>query len=176
MPCCSFSIDFCVSSFSCYFIIVANSPSLMIICSFFSRFYTSSYSSFCSNKAIWASLEISVFSSGGIDMEIFAYHSWGELIYHWFVTDLLQSIFDLFFTVSFEELSSLCCNNAESITPLSVAGQHFSIYLALTLTLKMVRNVNVNVNLDLCLTLSCDCFTLSCEIVPWLTIAKSQAL
>ena len=33
----------------------------------------------------------------------------------------------------------------------------------------MVRNVNVNVNKDLC-------FTLSCELVGWPTIAKSQAL
>ena len=33
----------------------------------------------------------------------------------------------------------------------------------------MLRNINLNVNNDLC-------FTLSCELVGWLTIAKSQAL
>ena len=33
----------------------------------------------------------------------------------------------------------------------------------------MVRNIDVNVNNDLC-------FTLSCEIFGWPTIAKSQAL
>ena len=80
---------------------------------------------------------------------------------------MLRSIFDLFLTVSFEELSSSCCNNAESIATLSVAGQHFSIYLALTLTLKMVRNVNINVNVDLCFTLSCEIFRRLPNIKRW---------
>ena len=70
----SFSIDFCVSSSSCCCVIVSSLPSLMIICSFFSRFCTSSSSSCCSARANWASL--------------------GELIQHLFGTDLLRSIFD----------------------------------------------------------------------------------
>ena len=33
----------------------------------------------------------------------------------------------------------------------------------------MVRNLNLKIKIDLC-------FTLSCELVGWLTVAKSQAL
>ena len=135
----------------------------MIICSFFSRFCTSSPSSRCSAKARWVSLEIAALSSGGIDMEIAAYHSWGELIYHLFGTYLLQSIFDLFSTVSFEKFSSLCCINAAGIAPLLVAGQHLSRYQAVPLTSQIVRNVNVKVNVDLC-------STIFCELVGRLTI------
>ena len=87
-------------------------------------------------------------------MEIALYHSWGELIYHLFRTDLLRSIFNLFSTVSFETLSSLWCNNASRIVSLSPEGQHLSIYPAVTLTSYMVRNLNVNVNVDLYFTLS----------------------
>ena len=119
MACCSFSIDFCASSSSWCCIIVANSPSLMIICSFFFRLCTSSYSSHCSVKVSWESLEISVLSSGGLDMAIAAYNSWGELIYILIGTYLLRSIL----TVSFEQLSSSGCNNVARIASLSVAGQ-----------------------------------------------------
>ena len=56
------SIDFCTSSYSCYWIIVEISTYLMIICFLSSRFFTSSSSSCFSSKVIWASL--------------------GELIYH----------------------------------------------------------------------------------------------
>ena len=66
----------------------------MIICYFFSRFCTSSSSSLCSAKASWASMDISTLSSGGIETAIVDYHSWWELIYHFFGTYLLQSIFD----------------------------------------------------------------------------------
>ena len=96
MAWCTLSIDLCALSSSSCCTIVANLPSLMIICSFFSRFCTSSFSSHCSSKPSWESLEISVLSSGGIDMAIAAYNSWGELIYHLFGTDLLRSIFILF--------------------------------------------------------------------------------
>ena len=34
-------------------------------------------------------LEIAALSSGGLEMAIAAYHSWGELIYHLFGTDFL---------------------------------------------------------------------------------------
>ena len=77
---CSFSINLCASSSSCCCIIVANSPSHMIMFSLFSRFYTSSSSSFCISKAIWSSLEISMLSSGWLEMAISSYNSWGELI------------------------------------------------------------------------------------------------
>ena len=109
MSCCSFSIDFCASSSSCCCIIVENSLSLIIMFSFFSRFCTSSSSSHCSTKASWASLEISVLSSDGLEMEISAYNSWGELIYNFFGTDLLRSIFVQFPAISFKTFSSLCC-------------------------------------------------------------------
>ena len=131
---CYFSIDFCASSSSCCCIIVANFPSLMIIFSFFSIFCTSSSSSRCTVKASLASLEIAVLSSGGPEMEISAYHSRGEIIYHFFGTDLLRSIFDLFSAVSFKKLSLLCCNNVARIASLSVAGQCLSRYWAVPLT------------------------------------------
>ena len=124
---CSFSINFCASSSSWCCIIVEKLPYLMVICSFFSRFCNSSSLSRCSANASWASLE-TVLTSGGIDMAIAAYHSWGELIYHFFGTDLLRSIFNLFLTVSFEKLSSSCCSNTAIIASLSVAGEHLSRY------------------------------------------------
>ena len=153
---CSFFINFCASYSSCCCIIVVKYPSLIIIWSFFSRFCTSSSSSRCSAKAIWVYLEIAVLSSGGLDMEITAYNSWRELIYHFFGTDLLQSIFDLFLSVSFKKLSSWFCNNEAMIASLLVAGQQLSIYWDVPLISYMVRNVNVNVNVDLCFTLSCE--------------------
>ena len=152
---CSLSIYLCALSSSFYCIIVVKSPSLMIICSLFSRLLTSSSSSHCSNKASWASLEIAVLSSGWIYMAITAYHSWGDLIYHLLGTDLLRSIFGLFLAVSFETLSSLCYNNLLRIPLLSVAGQRLSRYQAVILIFYMMRNVNVNINIDLCFTLSC---------------------
>ena len=63
-------------------------------------------------------------SSGRLDMAIAAYHSLIDLIYHLFGTDFLRSTFDLFSSVSFEKLSSWCCNNPEMIASLSVSGEH----------------------------------------------------
>ena len=141
----------------------------MIICSFFSRFCTLSSSSHCTAKASWVSLEIAALSSGGIEMAITDYHSWREQIYHLLRTDLLQSIFDLFLSVSFEKLSSWCCKNAAMIASLLVAGEQLFRYWTVSLTSYMVGNVNVNINNDLC-------FTLSCELFGWPTIVRSQAL
>ena len=70
----SFSVNFCASSSSCCCTIVTSSPSLMIVCSFSSRFCRSYSSSRISAKESWAYL--------------------GELIYHLFGTYLLRSIFD----------------------------------------------------------------------------------
>ena len=70
----SFSVGFCIFSSSCCFVIVASSPSLMIISSFSFRFCTSYSSSRCSAKAIREYL--------------------GELNYHFFRTGFLRSIFD----------------------------------------------------------------------------------
>ena len=123
---CYFSINICASSSSCCCII--------IICSFFSRFCTLSYSCHCSAKLVWAYMGIAALSSIGIDMEISAYHSWRDLIYHLFGTDFMQYILDLFSSVSFEKLSSLCCNNAEMIPSLSVSCQHLLRYMAVPLT------------------------------------------
>ena len=133
MACCSLSINFCAYSASCCCIIVETFPSLIIICSFLSRFCTSSSSSRCSAKASWVSLEISALSSDGLDMAITAYHPWRDLIYHFFGTDLLRSIFNLFLTVSLENLSSSCCNNASRISSLSVADQRILRYRAVPL-------------------------------------------
>ena len=108
-------------------------------------------------------------SSVGIEMAITAYHSWREMIYHLFWTDLLGSIFDLFPSVRSETLSSWCCNNVAMISSLSVAAEHLSRYRYVPLTSYMVRNVNVNVSNDLC-------FMRSCEISGWLTISKYQLL
>ena len=134
MALCSFSINFCALSSSCCCIIVANSPSLMIIFSFFSRFWTSSSSSHFRVKASWASLHIAVLSFGGLDMSIAEYNYWGELIYHFFWTDLLRSIFAPFSAVSFKNLSSLCCNIAARILSVSVAGQLILRYRAMSVT------------------------------------------
>ena len=88
----------------------------------------------CSAKAIWVSLEISLLSSSGLEMEIATYHSWGELIYHLLGTDLLRSIFNLFSTICFEKLSSSWCKNTARIAFFTVGGQHLSIYPAVPLT------------------------------------------
>ena len=69
----------------------------------------------------------------------------------------------------FRKVVSWCCNNAEMIALLSVAGQHLLRYWAVPLTSLMVWNIHVNVINDLC-------FTLFCELVGWPTISKSQAL
>ena len=108
---CYFSINLCFLQSSCCGIIVAISPSLMIICSFYYRFCTFPSSSICSTKARRASL--------------------GELVYHF----LERICCDLFSTVSFENLSSSCCNNTARILLLSVEGQHLLIYRAVPLTL-----------------------------------------
>ena len=131
---CSFSIDFYAYSSSCCCIIVAKLPSLIIICSFLSRFCNSSSSSRCSAKVSWVSTEIAALSSGRLEMEIDPYYSWRDLIYHLFGTNFLRSIFDLFLSVSFEKLSSWCCNNAATIASLSVAGGHLSRHRAVPLT------------------------------------------
>ena len=101
-------------------------------------------------------LDIAALSYVGIEMAIAIYHFLRELIYHFFGTDLLRSIFGLFLSVSFEKLSSWCCNNATVIALLLVAGEHLSRYRDVTLTLYIVRNVNVNVKNDFCFTLSCE--------------------
>ena len=100
----------------------------MIICSLLSRFCTLSTSSRCSAKAIWEYLEISMLSSGGLEMAIATYHSRGELIYHFFKTAFLQSIFDLSSSESFEKLSSLWFNNAVMIV-LLLARWLFLLFL-----------------------------------------------
>ena len=110
------------------------SPSLIIICSFFSKFCTSSCSSCCSTKASWVSLDTAELSSGEIGMAIATYRSLRELIYHLFRTHLLRSIFDLLSSVSFKKLSSWCFNNAAMIVLLSVTGEHLSRYQAVPLT------------------------------------------
>ena len=102
-------------------------------------------------------------------MAIAAYHSWREMIYHLFGTDLLWSISNLFLSVSFEKLSFWWCNNTAMIVSLSVIVEHLSRYQDVSLTSYMMHNVNVNVNNYLC-------FTLSCEAFGWRTIAKYQAL
>ena len=78
-------------------------------------------------------MEIAALSSGGLGGAITAYHSCGELIYHLFGTYLLRYIFDLFLAISFEKLSSLCCNNAMRIVFLSVTGQRLLRYRAVPL-------------------------------------------
>ena len=55
------------------------------------------------------------------------------------------------------------------IALLLVVGEHLSRYRDVPLTSKMMRNVYIKVNNYIC-------FTLSCELVGWPTIAKYQAL
>ena len=130
---CYFSINFYALSSSCCCIILAKLLSLMIMFFFFSRFCILYSISYCIAKASRAYLEIAALFSGGLEMEIGAYNSWGELIYRLFGTDLLRSIFVLFSAVRFENLSSLGCNNAARIASLLVAGQHLSRYRSVTL-------------------------------------------
>ena len=110
---CSFSVDFYAYSSSCYCTIVASSSSLMIICSFSPILCIPSYSSRCITKAIWASLEIVALYSSGLEMEN------APIIYEesWSTICLEQICCDLFPAVSFENLSSSCCNNAASHWP-----------------------------------------------------------
>ena len=115
-----FSVDVCASSSSWCCIIVASSPSLVIICSFSSIFYTSSSFIRCSAKAGWASLEISMLSSGGIYMAITSVIP--EEI--WYTICLEHICWDIFSTVSFENLYSSCCNNAERFASLSVLDRN----------------------------------------------------
>ena len=114
MSWCSFSINFCDLYYYCCFIILAKSLSLIIICSFFSRFCTLSSSSCCSAKVIWVSLEISVLSSGRLETVIADYHSWRELIYHLFGTDLLRFTFDLFLYASFKKFVLLVLQQCDN--------------------------------------------------------------
>ena len=79
-------------------------------------------------------LIISGDSRGGLEMAIIAYHFWREMMYHLFGTYLLWSIFDLFLSVSFEQLSSWCCNNMSIFAWLSVVGEQILRYWAVTLT------------------------------------------
>ena len=58
--------------------------SLIIICYFFSIFFTSSSSTRCSAKTIWVSLKIAVLSPSELEMAISAYNSWRDLIYEFF--------------------------------------------------------------------------------------------
>ena len=94
---CYFSINFCASHPSCCCIIVAIYPSLLIIFDFSSILCTLSSSSHWIAKARWASL--------------------GEVIYHFSE----HICCDLFSTVSFKNMSSLCCINATRVALLSVA-------------------------------------------------------
>ena len=117
MACYSFSIYFCALSSSLCCIILASSLSLILICYFSSRFCTSSSSSRCSTKSSWAYLEIAKLSSSGIEMEIV------PIIYEesWYTICSEQSCCNIFSTVSFEKLSSSCCNNAAMIASLPAA-------------------------------------------------------
>ena len=99
------------------------SPSFIIICSFLSILCSLSSSILCSANESWLSMEIFAFSSVGLEMEMSAYNSWRYLICHLLGTDFLRYIFDLFSSVSFEKLSSWCCNNASMIASLLVAGE-----------------------------------------------------
>ena len=61
----------------------------------------------CSTKAIWESLEIVVLYYGGIDMEIAPIISEES----WYTICSERICCNLFSAVSFEKLSSSCCNN-----------------------------------------------------------------
>ena len=82
---------------------MANSSSLMIIYSFFSRFCTSPSSSHCIAKASWSYLDISVLSYGGIEMAITAYNSLWELIYHLFGNGFVDIYFCPIFGRQFQK-------------------------------------------------------------------------
>ena len=158
MDCCSFSINVCASSSSFCCIIVASFPSLMIICSLFSRLCTLYYSSFCSANASWTYM--------------------GDLICHLFGTYLLRSFFNCRFWKVFLLVLQQCSKDWIVISGRSkpsVGIWPFMGFLisgeisvcVIDLVDGMVRNVNVNVDL---------CFGISCELVMWLTIAKYQSL
>ena len=175
---CYLSIDFCASSSSCCCIMVANSPSLMIIYSFFSRFCISSSSSLCSAKVRWACLEISALSSGGLEMAITAYHSWGELIYHLFGTYLLQYIFDHQFQKGFllvlQQCGKYCVIIIGKSTPFEISG--FDIDLVDGAQCKCKRKHWFMFYAFPWTCQETDYFRLSCELVRWLTIYKYQEL
>ena len=120
---CSFYIDFCASSSSCCCTMAESLPSLVIICYFSSRFCTSSSSIRYSAKKSWSFLEIAVLSSCGLEIAItpiISEESWSNIF-------LERICCDIFLTISFEKLSSSCCNNTARIASLSVAGQNPSL-------------------------------------------------
>ena len=104
----------------------------------------------------------------------------------WSIIGPEQICYDQFLTISFEKLSSLCCNNVGRIASLPLAGWNpssdrwpYMRYQAAPLPLYMVRNVNVN--FDFCSRISCELFgwlyfRLSCELFGWLTVFKYQVL
>ena len=175
---CSFSINLCTSSSSFCCIIVANSSSLVIICSFLSRFCALSSSSCCSAKTRWAYMGISVLSSSGIEIVITACHYWWELIYHLFGTDLLRSIFGrqfqkvvllilqqcgkYFFVIGGRSTHfkiSGCDNEIMDGAQFKIKRKFWLVFYSFLLTCSET-----------------DYFRLSCEIFGWLTISKYQAL
>ena len=170
--------NFCASYSSCCCIIVAKYPSLMIICYFFSRFCTSSYLSCCSSKESWTSLEIAALSSCGLEMAISAYNSWGELIYHFFGTDLLQSIFDRKFQKVVLLVLQQC--GADCIV---ICGRSKTFYIS-GCAIELVDGAQCKCKrkrwfVFYAFLLTCqdtNYFRLYCELVGWLNIVKSQAL
>ena len=175
---CFFSVDFWDSYSSCCCIIVANSPSLIIIFSFFYIFCTFSSSSCCSSKASWGYLEIVGLSSGGIDMAIAAYHSWGDLIYYFFGTDLLQSIFDRQFRrvvlLVLQQCGNDCIVIGGRLAPFEISGCAIDRVYDAQCKCKRKRWFVFYDFLGTCW--ETDYFRLSCELVGWLNIAKYQEL
>ena len=173
---CSFSINFCSSSSSCCCIMSENSPSLMIICSFFSRFFTFYSSIWYRAKASWASLEIAALSSGELDMTIAAYHFWGELIYHLLRTYLLQSIFDRQFGKVFLVVLHQCRKDCVVIgsrsTTFNILGCAIDLVDGTRCKWKRKRWFVFYAFLWTCG--ETDYFRLSCEIIGWLTIDGVQ--
>ena len=150
----------------------------MIIFSFFSRLCISSSSIRYSAKAIWESLDISMLSSGGIDITIATCHSWGELIYHLFITDFLLSIFDCQFWKVILLVLKQCGQGfviiGGSSTPFGISVCAIDLIDGAQCKCEHKRWFLFYPFLWTCW--ETDYFRLSCELVGWLTIAKSQAL
>ena len=131
----------------------------MIICSFASRFCTSSYPSRCSAKTSWAYL--------------------GEIIYHLIGTDLLLSIFERQFwkgvLLVLKQCSKDCIVISGRLKTFVDRWPYMGVF-AVWGDIRMCHWPRRRVYGTQCKCKCWFCFRLSCKLVGWLTIAKSQAL
>ena len=111
-------------------------------------------------------------------MAIAAYHSWGEFIYHLFGTYLLRSVFDRqfrkFVLLVLQQRNNDCGVISGRWTPFYILVCAIDLVDGVQCKFKRERWFVFYASLWTCWKTYY--FRLSCELVGWLTISKSQAL